>query len=70
MERLMEKASFFLALLFSPFASALAFGITYSEFIKHFVDRKRARRKALGVALGTFIFFSIVPPLLILIFKI
>ena len=55
----------FIALLFSPLAGALAFVITYMEYAKHFVDRKRVLRRAFMAALVAFLFFLIVPPLLI-----
>ena len=59
------KLAFVIALVFSPFAAAIAFVITYSEYAKHFVDKKKALKKALGMALVAFIFFLIVPPLVI-----
>lgn len=61
----MLKLAFVIALVFSPFAAAIAFVITYSEYAKHFVDKKKALKKALGMALVAFIFFLIVPPLVI-----
>lgn len=61
----MLKLVFVIALVFSPFAAAIAFVITYSEYAKHFVDKKKALKKALGMALVAFIFFLIVPPLMI-----
>jgi len=57
-----------IALLFSPLAGALAFIITYMEYAKHFVDKKRVIRRAWGAALAAFLFFLIVPPLLIWLF--
>ncbi len=57
-----------IALLFSPLAGALAFIITYMEYAKHFVDRKKVLRQALRAALVAFLFFLIVPPLLIWLF--
>jgi hypothetical protein len=55
----------FFALLFSPLAGALAFVITSMEYAKHFVDRKKVRKQAWRAALVAFLFFLIVPPLLI-----
>jgi hypothetical protein len=66
----MEKASFFLGLLFSPFAAAIAFVITYAEYSKHLVDKRKVLRKALGIALAAFVFFLILPPFLIWLFMI
>jgi hypothetical protein len=57
-----------MALLFSPLAGAMAFGITYVEYAKHFVDRREALRRAWRAALVAFAFFLIVPPLLIGLF--
>jgi hypothetical protein len=62
------KLVFFLVLIFSPFAAAIAFIITYAEYSKHLVDKKKVLRKALGMAQVTLVFFLTVPPLLILLF--
>ncbi|OGD15483.1 MAG: hypothetical protein A2W20_06575 [Candidatus Aminicenantes bacterium RBG_16_66_30] len=59
-----------LALIFSPLAAAVAFVITYAEYAKHLVDRKKILKKALGMALMAFAFFMTVPPLLIWLFLI
>jgi hypothetical protein len=59
---------FFIALMFSPFAAAIAFVITYAEYAKHIVDQKRVLKRALKMAVVTFIFFLVVPPLLIRLF--
>ncbi len=56
------------ALLFSPLAGAVAFAITYMEYAKHFIDRKRVVRRAWRAALVAFVFFLVVPPLLIWLF--
>jgi hypothetical protein len=58
----------FVALLFSPLAGALAFVITSMEYAKHFVDRKKVMKQAWRAALVAFLFFLIVPPLLIWLF--
>jgi len=58
----------FIALLFSPLAGVLAFVITYMEYAKHFVDRRKVLRQAWRAALAAFLFFLIVPPLLIWLF--
>jgi hypothetical protein len=63
-----EKLVFFIALIFSPFAAAIAFVITYAEYAKHIVDKKKVLKRALRMALVTFVFFLIVPPLLIWLF--
>jgi hypothetical protein len=64
------KLIFFIALIFSPFAAAIAFIITYAEYAKHIVDQKRVLKRALKMALVAFVFFLIVPPLLIWLFMI
>lgn len=64
----MAKLVFFIALVFSPFAAAIAFAITYAEYSKHFVDKKKVLKRALRMALVAFVFFLIVPPLLIWLF--
>jgi len=56
------------ALLFSPLAGAMAFAITYMEYARHFVDKKMVIRRAWRAALEAFLFFLIVPPLLIWLF--
>lgn len=66
----MVKLIFFIALIFSPFAAAIAFIITYAEYAKHIVDQKRVLKRALKMALVAFVFFLIVPPLLIWLFMI
>ncbi|MCK7480048.1 MAG: hypothetical protein M0C28_24305 [Candidatus Moduliflexus flocculans] len=64
----MTGAVVLIALLFSPLAAAMAFSITYAEYAKHLVDRKQVLRRALKTALVTFLFFLVVPPLLIWLF--
>jgi hypothetical protein len=66
----MMKASFFLSLLFSSFAAAVAFFITYAEYARRLTDRKKVLKRALEMGLVSFVFFSIVPPLLIWLFLI
>lgn len=34
----MFRLIFFIALIFSPFAAAIAFAITYTEYSRHFVE--------------------------------
>lgn len=58
----------FIALLFSPLAGALAFVITSMEYAKHFADRKKVMKRAWRAALVAFLFFLIIPPLLIWLF--
>jgi hypothetical protein len=41
-----------MALLFSPLAGAMAFGITYVEYAKHFVDRREVLRRPWRAALA------------------
>jgi len=62
------KLIFFIALIFSPFAAAIAFIITYAEYSKHLVDKRRVLRISLRAALVALVFFLIVPPLLIWLF--
>ena len=54
-----------IALLFSPLAGALAYAITSMEYAKHFVDRRKVRKRAWRTALVAFLFFLVVPPILI-----
>jgi len=62
------KLILFIALIFSPFAAATAFVITYAEYAKRIVDQKSVLKRALKMALVAFVFFLIVPPLLIWLF--
>jgi hypothetical protein len=55
-------------LAFAPFAGAIAFIITYQEYSKHLVDRKRVLLTALRMALVTFLFFLVVPTFLVWLF--
>ena len=64
----MPKLIFFIALALAPFAPAMAFIITYAEYAKHLVDRRKVLKTALKMALVTFLFFSTVPPFLIWLF--
>lgn len=64
----MLRTAVVIALVFSPFAAAIAFIITYMEYSKHLVDKARVMKKALGMALVAFVFFVVVPPLLIWLF--
>lgn len=66
----MLKVVFLVALIFSPFAAAIAFAITYAEYSKHFVDKKKVLKRALRMALVAFVFFLIIPPLLIWLFMV
>jgi H+/Cl- antiporter ClcA len=59
-----------LSLFLAPFAGVLGYIITYAEYSKHLVDRRSVRRKALEAGLVSFLFFLIVPPLLIWFFLI
>jgi hypothetical protein len=59
---------FLIALVFAPLAGAVAFIITYQEYAKHLVDKKRVLRVALRMALATALFFLTVPPVLIWLF--
>jgi len=62
------KLIFFIALALAPFAGAIAFIITYQEYAKHLVDRKRVMRTSLRAALVAFAFFLVVPTFFIWLF--
>jgi len=44
-------------LIFTPFAVASAFIITYEEYKRHYPDKKRPLKQAKDAAIFTFIFF-------------
>ncbi len=46
-----------IALIFSPLASAMAFIITYGEYLHHYPDKKKPMKLAIEAALVTFTFF-------------
>jgi hypothetical protein len=46
-----------ISLIFSPFASIMAFLITYGEYLHHYPDKKRPVRLAIQAAAATFMFF-------------
>jgi hypothetical protein len=62
------KVIFLVVLIFSPFAAAIAFIITYEEYSKHLVDKREVLRISLRMALVTLVFFLTVPTLLIWLF--
>ena len=64
----MVKLIFYIALALAPFAGAIAFIITYAEYAKHLLDKKRILKVSLRAALVAFLFFLIVPTLLIWLF--
>ena len=64
----MVKLIVLIALALAPFAAAIAFVITYAEYAKHLVDKRRVLKTALRTALVTFVFFLTVPPFLIWLF--
>jgi len=64
------KLPLLIALIFAPLAGATAFIITYAEYSKHLIDKSKARRRALEAGLVSFLFFLIIPPLLIWFFLI
>jgi len=64
----MVKLIFYIALALAPFAGAIAFIITYQEYAKHLVDKKRVLKVSLRAALVAFLFFLLVPTLLIWLF--
>jgi hypothetical protein len=46
-----------IALIFSPLASAMAFIITYGEYLHHYPDKKQPMKLAIEAALVAFAFF-------------
>jgi hypothetical protein len=62
------KLIFTIALVFAPFAAAIAFIITYEEYAKHLVDMRKVFWISLRMALVTLVFFLTVPTLLIWLF--
>ena len=62
------KLIFTIALIFAPFAAAIALIITYEEYAKHLVDKRKVLMISLRMALVTFVFFLTVPTLLIWLF--
>ena len=66
--RAVIKVIFLVVLIFSPFAAAIAFIITYEEYSKHLVDKREVLRISLRMALVTLVFFLTVPTLLIWLF--
>ena len=48
-----------IALIFSPFASAIAFIITYGEFLHHYPDKRKPLKLATQAALATLVFFIV-----------
>jgi hypothetical protein len=53
------KMSLGIALIFSPLASAIAFLITYSEYLHHYPDNRQPVRMATRTAIVTFAFFIV-----------
>ncbi len=49
--------SLVIALIFSPLASAMAYIITYGEYLRHYPDKKQPMKLALEAALVTLVFF-------------
>jgi hypothetical protein len=48
-----------IALIFSPFASAIAFIITYGEYLHHYPDKREPVKLATEAALVTLAFFIV-----------
>lgn len=46
-----------ISLVFSPFASIMAYLITYNEYIHHYPDKRKPVKLAIQAALATFAFF-------------
>ena len=51
--------SIVIALIFAPLASAMAYIITYGEYLRHYPDKKKPVRLAIEAALVTFVFFIV-----------
>jgi uncharacterized membrane protein SpoIIM required for sporulation len=51
------RVIFPLGVLFALIAAFMAFLISYSEYSRHFDDKRRARREALRTGVAAFIFF-------------
>ena len=49
--------SFAMSLIFSPFASIMAYLITYGEYTHHYPDKKKPVMLAIQAASVTFVFF-------------
>ena len=62
------KLIFTVALVFAPFAAAIAFIITCEEYSKHLVDKRKVLMNSLRMALVNLVFFLTVPTLLIWLF--
>jgi len=60
-------ALFLAGALFSLLAAACAFVITYEEYKKHFLEKRRARLMAWRIGIVTFIFFMLFGLLFVLI---
>jgi len=48
-----------ISLVFSPFASIMAYLITYSEYTHHYPDKRKPVKLAIQAALATFAFFMV-----------
>jgi hypothetical protein len=53
----LAPVSIAIALVFAPLASAMAYLITYAEYVHHYPDKKRPRRLAAQAAAVTLVFF-------------
>ena len=54
-----------LSSIFSLLAASCAFIITYSEYLKHFPDKRTPRKMALRTAFATFTFFMVLTALFV-----
>ena len=58
---------FVVGLVLACLAGAMAFLIAYDENSRHFASRGEARRRALGTAVGAFVFFGVLAGVLVLV---
>ena len=54
-----DPISTVIGLIFSPLASAMAFLITYGEYVHHYPDKRQPVKLAIQAALVTLIFFIV-----------
>ena len=58
---------FVVGLVLACLAGAMAFLIAYDENSRQFTNRGEARRRALGTAVGAFVFFGVLAGVLVLV---
>ena len=55
----MMTIALMIGIIFSPLAALMAFLITYSEYSKHYVEKRTPMLMSLRSALFTFVFFML-----------